>query len=180
MMSRKLIVSIHLYLAAFFAPMVIIMAISGGLYLFGIKGNMNYQPLQTLEAPTWSDVRAERQQQLKQLLQDAQLNAEFEYVKEKGDTWYTRPTSRQHYKIELQGSRVSIAEANPDLQAMIMELHKGHGPGWFKWLEKLFAIALVVVMLSGMALGLLSPMFKKQTVILSCSGILAFAVLALM
>ena len=37
-MSRKLFVSIHLYLAAFFSPIVIIMAISGGLYLLDYEG----------------------------------------------------------------------------------------------------------------------------------------------
>ena len=39
-MSRKTLMTIHLYLAAFFTPMLLIMAVSGGLYLLDIKGNM--------------------------------------------------------------------------------------------------------------------------------------------
>ena len=42
-MSRKLLINIHLYLAAFFTPVLLIMAISGGLYLMGIKGSYTEQ-----------------------------------------------------------------------------------------------------------------------------------------
>ena len=39
-MSRKLFVTLHLYLAAFFAPVTILVAVSGGLYLIGNKGEV--------------------------------------------------------------------------------------------------------------------------------------------
>ena len=44
-MSRTLLVTIHMTLAAFFAPFVFLVAISGGLYLIGVKGE--------LTQPTW-------------------------------------------------------------------------------------------------------------------------------
>jgi len=34
-MNRKLLVTVHLYLASFFTPAVLLVAISGGLYLIG-------------------------------------------------------------------------------------------------------------------------------------------------
>ena len=178
-MSRKLLVSIHLYLAAFFAPMVIIMAISGGLYLFGIKGQMNYQQVAEVAAPEWSQQPGERQQQVKALLQSQQLDSDFEYVKVKGDQWYTRPTSREHFRLQMQDDLVVISRAEPSLQAMVMELHKGHGPGWFKWFEKLFAAGLLFIMVSGLILGLQSPMLKNKTLALSAGGLLVLLLLAL-
>ena len=39
-MDRKLLITLHLYLSAFFAPAVILVAVSGGLYLLGVKGNV--------------------------------------------------------------------------------------------------------------------------------------------
>ena len=39
-MSRSLFVTIHMYLSAFFAPVIFLVAISGGFYLIGIKGSV--------------------------------------------------------------------------------------------------------------------------------------------
>ncbi|MCW8878117.1 MAG: PepSY domain-containing protein, partial [Kangiellaceae bacterium] len=39
-MSRKLLINIHLYLASFMAPILIMIAVSGGLYLMGFKGSV--------------------------------------------------------------------------------------------------------------------------------------------
>jgi len=61
-----------------------------------------------------------------------------------------------------------------------MELHKGHGPSLYKWLEKAFAAALILIMLSGLYLGLQSPMLKQKTMVLSGAGLLVFVVLALL
>lgn len=178
-MSRKTLVTVHLYLAAFFTPMVIMMAISGGLYLFGIKGQMNYQTLAHVTAPDWSDDSAQRTQQVRQLLQAQHLASDFEYLKIKGDTWYTRPTSREHFRLQQHGDQLRIDQAQPNLQAMMIELHKGHGPGWFKWFEKAFALGLLLVMVSGFIMGLQSPLLKKQTLVLGASGLIIIVLLAL-
>jgi uncharacterized iron-regulated membrane protein len=53
--SRKTLVTIHLYLAAFFAPILLIMAVSGGLYLLDIKGSMEKGETIVLEGVTISD-----------------------------------------------------------------------------------------------------------------------------
>ena len=44
-MDRALLVTIHMYLAAFFAPFVFLVAISGGLYLAGVKGELLQQSI---------------------------------------------------------------------------------------------------------------------------------------
>jgi hypothetical protein len=44
-MDRKLLITIHMYLAAFFAPAVLLVAISGGLYLAGVKGNVEQETI---------------------------------------------------------------------------------------------------------------------------------------
>ena len=42
-MDRKLIITVHMYLSAFFAPAVLLVAVSGGLYLAGIKGEVEHE-----------------------------------------------------------------------------------------------------------------------------------------
>ncbi|MFL2537304.1 MAG: hypothetical protein ACJ0RQ_13980 [Candidatus Azotimanducaceae bacterium] len=44
-MRRKLI-QLHLYVAAFFLPMLVAMAVSGGLYLTGNKGSTARTPIE--------------------------------------------------------------------------------------------------------------------------------------
>ena len=39
-MKRSLLVKLHLYAAAFLAPAFLFLAISGGLYLVGVKGSV--------------------------------------------------------------------------------------------------------------------------------------------
>jgi len=51
-MNRKLLVSLHLYFAAFFTPLILLVAITGGLYLFGIKGTVERTVVTTLEQQT--------------------------------------------------------------------------------------------------------------------------------
>ena len=48
-MPRKLLVSIHLYLAAFLTPVFIPLAISGGLYLLDNEGEIKSTPFETPE-----------------------------------------------------------------------------------------------------------------------------------
>ena len=48
-MNRKTLITIHMYLSAFFAPMVLLVAISGGLYLIGIKGSVERMRDEVLE-----------------------------------------------------------------------------------------------------------------------------------
>ena len=44
-MNRKTLITIHMYLAAFFAPFVLLVCISGGLYLVGVKGEVQQESI---------------------------------------------------------------------------------------------------------------------------------------
>ena len=145
-MSRKLFVTLHLYLAAFFAPVTILVAVSGGLYLIGNKGEV--EQVQIHQADVAIDTgSASLKQDVDALLVAAGVkDYSYEYVKVKGDTLYTRPTSRDHYVIKLKGESATVSSASPNLQGRLIELHKGHGPGSFKTFQKLFALGLIFVM----------------------------------
>ena len=49
-MSRAFLVTVHMYLSAFFAPFILMVAISGGLYLAGIKGDRSEEHTSELQS----------------------------------------------------------------------------------------------------------------------------------
>jgi hypothetical protein len=179
-MNRALFVTIHMYLSAFFAPFVLLVSISGGLYLIGVKGSVEQQPVYQT-----GDIAIDTKSDSLKADVDALLAAagvsdySYEYVKVKGATLYTRPTSRQHYVIKL-GEEVEVIKAQPSLQAALMEMHMGHGPTTFKTFQKVFALGLLLVIASGIWLGLSAARLRQRTLLTVLAGSAAFAVAALL
>ena len=178
-MDRKLIITIHMYLAAFFAPAVLLMAISGGLYLVGIKGDVEEKTIFTSQAsidPASTSLKAD----VDKLLVEAGVTSfDYEYVKVSGDRLYTRPTSSDHYIIESSDTAIEVIQAQPSLQKRMIELHKGHGPTLFKTFQQVFAVGLIFIMLSGLWLGLSNKRLRRSTLITAASGMALFALLLL-
>lgn len=181
-MSRRLWVSIHLYLAAFFAPIFLMMAASGGLYLLGEKGSVLKTDIalsQAMEAANTHDTEA-LEALIRQELSTVNAGYTFEYLKIKGQTVYTRPTSTEHYEFHFGPTGNTATLNTPSLQSRMIELHKGHGPGAFKTFQKAMAAGLIIVMLSGLWLGLSSSNLRTTTLITSASGLVVFFLLALL
>ncbi len=173
-MNRRFWINIHLYLAALFAPMLLLVAISGGLYLIGIKGSVAKSPA-TLPATASLDLAsASLEADVRTLLSNAGIEHQFEYLKVAGSTLYTRPTSRVHYEFRVGADAVSATENTPDLQKTLIELHKGHGPSIFKTFQKLLALGLLIIVLSGTWLGLTASGLRTTTLGLSGVGLVLF------
>lgn len=60
----------------------------------------------------------------------------------------------------------------------MMELHKGHGPQAFKIYQMIAAIALFLIVIGGLAVGLLAPAYRGKTIASAAVGTLAFILLA--
>ena len=81
-MNRKLLISLHLYLAAFFAPAIILVAISGGLYLIGEKGSVVKEKIYEGSHPELSASSSTIKADVSALLKTAGVSDyNFEYVK---------------------------------------------------------------------------------------------------
>lgn len=179
-MARKQFITLHMYIAAFFAPAVLLVAISGGLYLAGFKGSVEQESIYQSSSididPQSNSLKAD----VTALLAAAGVSSySFEYVKVKGDTLFTRPTSTDHYVIQLRGDGTEILHARPSLQSRMMELHKGHGPTAFKTFQKVFAIGLAIIILSGLWLGLSAARLRRSTLLTTAAGAVIFGLLLL-
>ncbi|MGF1543783.1 MAG: hypothetical protein ACFB00_04670 [Parvularculaceae bacterium] len=175
---RRLLVLAHLYLAALVAPAFLLVGVTGGLYVAGVKGDVSSTPLSLspsaaldLESPTLADdVRA--------LLKAEGVDVDVDYVRTRGETAYTRPTSKPHVKFDVGEDGLSATLNKPDLAYAMMELHKGHGPVAFRTYQIAVGTALTFVVIGGIAVGFLAPAFRRQTIVASGVGLAAFALLA--
>lgn len=177
-MKRGLLVKLHLYAAAFLAPAFLFLAISGGLYLVGVKGSVK----QTFfEIPSQSDLDPSSEsldKDVQQLLLAAGISHDFEYIKISGETLTTRPTSRNFYKFSMQPDGLVVSFNEPSIQSKLIELHKGHGPEIFKTFQKLIAVGLLFVVLSGFWLGVSSPSLRLNTLVITSAGVITLSFLA--
>jgi ABC-type uncharacterized transport system substrate-binding protein len=107
-MTRTLLIKLHFYCSAFFAAAIVLVAVSGGLYLIGLKGSIERTPVGTLATG----------QQLSQNPSEANVQAalaslgvadlEFEYVKQKGSQLITRTMTRSFYTLDISGDEAVV------------------------------------------------------------------------
>jgi uncharacterized iron-regulated membrane protein len=177
-MNRSFWIKAHLFAAAFFAPVLIIIATSGGLYLLGIKGSVKESTVPTPAGASLNLDSDTLDADVTRLLADAGITHEFEYLRAGGNSLTTRPTSTTYYVLKVTAEEVEISRNEPSLQKSMIELHKGHGPVLFKEFQKFMAAALLFVLLSGTWLGLSSKGLRNKTLATMGGGLVAFLTLA--
>ena len=171
---RSLWIKIHLYVAAFFLPMLLAMAVSGGLYLLGVKGSVDSTPVSlSATKALFADSRT-LDRDVRELLNANGIAHDFEYIKVSGSKVITRPTSTNYYEFIIHEGEAQATLNRPDLIKSLVELHKGHGPLFFKDLQKLMALGLLIVLLSGFWLGASSAGLRVPTLLTTLAGLLVF------
>ena len=178
-MTRTLLIKLHLYLSAFFSAAIILVAVSGGLYLIGIKGSVEQAPVNILDGGR-TLMADPSHNAVSQALNRAGVSGfEFEYVKQRGAQLITRPTTRPFYTLDIQEDEITVRYNEPSLQKRMIELHMGHGPTAYKRYQQVFAAGMLFIMLSGLWLGLSSARLRLSTALISGSGLITFLFLTL-
>jgi hypothetical protein len=171
---RKYLILAHLWLAGLMAPAFALHAISGGLYLMNIKGTA---ATERVALPTGAELDFESatlEEDVRALLKTANLNHEFEYIRNRGTVIQLRPTSETYLEFKQTPQGLSATRVKPDTVRSMMELHKGHGPQIFKSYQKLVAVLLLGVVLGGILVGLMAKAYRRQTVIAVVIGMVVF------
>ncbi len=160
-MNRKLYLNIHLYLAAFFLPFLLLMPITGVSYLLGEKGSK----ISSVEFIVDELPPIEKNQQndwIKNQFKNNNINFEWEYIKVNGKDLILRPSSVDHYIVSVQENRSEFIKIQPNFLLKMIELHKGHGPSLFKSLEIGAGIGLIFLTISGIILSFYSRSLRKK------------------
>ena len=176
--ARNTITLLHLFSATLLAPFFILVAITGGLYVADIKPKteqtaLNFNAPITINAdsPTLDD-------DVKKILSANDLNLKFEYLKNRGSSITTRPTSRDYIEFKKDGETWKATLNEPNFHYSMMELHKGHGPTLFKKYQILAGIVLFIIMMSGLFIGFISKTYRMKTIVSTSIGSAIFMILA--
>lgn len=178
---RRLLITLHLYLAGFMAPAFLLVAISGGLHIAagGVEQKTRTEIALPAEA-TFDFASPDRDAAVRAFLKEHEIKASFEYTVGRGNKFHTRPTSRTSLEFEQADDGLKVTKVKPNLAAALMELHKGHGPKIFRTYQILVGLALLFAVLGGVLVGLLAPAYRKTTMIATGAGTVIFLIAGFM
>jgi hypothetical protein len=176
--TRRLFILAHLWFAGLLAPAFLLVAVSGGLYLIGNKGEFKSTPVTLPASASLNFQSPSLEQDVRDLLASADIDHKFEYIRNRGTVIQLRPTSRTYLEFRQSDAGLTATRKVPDLQGKLIELHKGHGPQAFKTYQKFVAIGLLGVVFGGILVGLLAKAYRRQTLIAVVIGTVIFYILA--
>lgn len=160
-MNRKLFLTIHLYLAAFFLPFLLLMPITGVSYLLGEKGaNVSSVEFSVNEIPPTD--KSQQDAWIRSQFKEQNIDFDWEYIKYNLNDLILRPSSKDHYVLSVQDNKTDFIKIEPNLLLKLIELHKGHGPKLFKWLEISAGLGLIFITISGIFLSFYSRSLRKK------------------
>lgn len=161
---RKLLITLHLLFAGFMAPAFILLAVTGGAYLLGQKGEESKTAI-NLPAGTVIDLKSSTAEaDIRALLKSANIDHDFEYLKNRGTTAQTRPTSRPYISFKQKDGKWIAEKVTPNFMKAAIEIHKGHGPKLLKTYHKIVALMLMGVVFGGIFVGLLAKAYRRKTI----------------
>lgn len=172
MIKRIKLLQIHLYAASFFAPFLLVMAITGTCYLLDIKGSEEKVFVKDLMLQSAPDEVI-----VKNILAKIEPRYEFAYIKKSGSRVFTRPTTRTYYSFENENNVYKVYQIKPSLLKALIEVHKGHGPKTMRVFQILLGIALVIILITGIWIALITIRDRKITLIAMGIGSLSFLIL---
>lgn len=176
---RKSIIILHTVLAAFFLPMGLMYAITGGLYGLGIKGSYAVQE-HTIEldsplTPDLAGLVARVTAELK--ARSIELPTGSAGVKQGGTSFFLEWTGSNR-DVELHPTpdptRATLKVKQTDLHRRFVQLHKAKGGESFKWFAGVWMVGLVLLFVTGGILAVAAKPFRKLGTLSAVVGSLVF------
>jgi len=176
---RKSLIVVHTVLAAFFLPMGIMYAVTGGLYGLGIKGGYDTQTSAiTLAAPLEPTLSAlagivERE------LADRSIapptgNAS---VKTGGTSFYFEWTGavrdvQLHPTSDPLVAELRVKDTGP--HRYFVQLHKAKAGSVFKWFAAAWMVGLVALFVTGGVMAFAVKPYRRLAAVATAAGVVAF------
>lgn len=171
---RKILILYHLLVAGFMAPAFILVAVTGGLHMVGGGEKQNIKPLILTESSNLDFSSETIEEDVRVLLESNGVDHDFEYLKNRGTSAQTRPTSRPYISFKKSNNKLSADLVTPNFQKAMMEIHKGHGPKILRSYHKLVALLLFIVVFGGILVGFMSKIYRKKTIVSLLLGSLIY------
>jgi hypothetical protein len=182
-LNTQKLIGVHVLVASFFLPMALLFAITGGLYTLGIKGaydEVKHEvPLSTPLEPSLPALLTVASEAMakhgvaepsgKAGLRKAGQSFELEWTGVDRDV-LLRPTA--------DAQRAELVVKNTTLGRRFVQLHKAKGSEVARAFSVAWAVGLLVLLGSGMAMAFGVKHYRRRAVIASGLGIVAFVVYA--
>jgi len=165
---------LHLYIAAFIVPFIVVMSISGGLDLLGVQGKTKKEFITSISRDDLDIKSNTLKQDVVAIFKKNGINFNFDSLRRKRNKFYTRPNYGTHYSLKLKRTKIRIYRHTPDLIRRLMSLHKGNGPDFYQFYQKLLVVGLLVILLIGLWLGLVNLNTRRNTVLVFIAGTVFF------
>lgn len=181
-MTRSQLVNLHLILAALLLPAILMFAVTGGLYTWGVKGSYDTQDFKIpLEQPLKGDLASlvhfaqnELDKQNKSLpsggakLKSDQFSHKLEWTGSQLDINLTT----------AKNSKIAILEVKqPTFYRSLVQLHKAKGGTAFKIYAALLAACLILLLISGLIMAWNMPKYRLKTLLSLGLGLTIWALM---
>jgi hypothetical protein len=180
-LSRTLLTKIHLWLAALLFPAIVMFLVTGGLYTWGITGKTEDVSKQVAIAqPLDPDNEAAMRNIAAAALAAAGVDEPTgkARVRKTGQGFgYEWTGARRDVTVETTAdpliAKVTIKEAS--LHRIMVQLHKAKAGTAFKVYASILAVALFLLVATGLLIGLKNDSLRRSTLWGSVAGLAIFA-----
>ncbi len=182
---RKQLIILHTVLAAFFFPMGIMYAITGGLYGLGLKGG--YDTVTTeikLDQPLNGELSG-----LAKLAEDELARQGIKpptgsaSIKKGGTSYYFEWTGAVR-DVQLHPTEdpliAQLKVSDTDRHRYFVQLHKAKAGDVFKWFAAVWMVGLVLLFLTGGVMAFVAKPYRRLAVISALAGVASFVVFAML
>jgi hypothetical protein len=181
---QRTLLSVHLYLAAFFLPIALMFATTGALYTVSIKGNY-LETTRTLElgAPLTAELSA-----LTKVAEDALAAEGLEVpsgaasVKKAGTGYELEWTGAARdvlLKPTADPLKATLVIKDTTTWRHLVQLHKAKGSDIAKGISVLWALGLVVILCSGLLMAWNVPAYRRKAIAAGALGVATFVLYVL-
>lgn len=157
-------INLHLILAALFLPLLLLMPLTGALYILGYKGDQVKTEAFSINAVV-PDNEKDQERFFREKFKEMGVDYDFEYIRSNKNEFTFRPTTKLYYLALREGEKITFTKVEPNLLYSLIELHKSHGPLMMKWFQAVFGLALILTTLSGLWLAITVKAYRAPTFI---------------
>jgi hypothetical protein len=176
-MKRTQLINLHLILAAVLLPAIAMFAITGGFYTWGVTGGYESQ---TYKLPITQPLKGD----LASLITFTQQELDKQQQAYPSGAAKLKSTNHTHV-LEWTGSKLDISLSTDkgsqlanlkvkqtSLYRNLVQLHKAKGGNVFKIYAAFMALGLLVILVSGVLMGLGMPKYRSTTFLALGAGVL--------
>lgn len=180
-MNRQLLIKMHALLAAFMLPAALMFLVTGALYTWGLKGSYEQVVFEIdLAEPLNAEIGALRSLAEMELAKRAVRLPEGKPKLKKYGTHYLLEWTGSSRDVLLEPTsdpmRAALTVKETTWYRRLVQLHKAKGGTVFKVYAAGFALALMLILLSGYFMAWQMPRLRGATLLVTILGGLTFVV----